>query len=115
MKLGAAIGKILSGERVIRDFLTIGIGDEIREKVYLEVGDRRLDVSGNQWLLGLDPRVIGIWLANSEDASLLEGSQWYTLYFYDSVDPGKLLGVLKMEYFNTITEDNGILFLFKVL
>ena len=60
--LGAVYGKLLSGERVIRDFVTVGAGDRVREKVYLATEGRVWDVSGNQWLLGLDPRVMGIWV-----------------------------------------------------
>jgi hypothetical protein len=125
MKIGAAYGKLLSGESVIRDFLTIGIGDQIREKVYLRAGELVLDVSGNQWLLGLDPRVIGIWIGRKESGEDLAGRTGYTLYFRDSVPSGNAdianadiarsaLGVLKMEYIDRIEEDKGILFLFRI-
>jgi hypothetical protein len=115
MGLGAIFGKIVSGERVIRDFLTIGIDDNVREKVYLQAGDQILDVTGNQWLLGLDPRIIGIWMEQGIPAA---GA--YTLYFRDSAPPATeavgrhALGILKMDYVDRLVENNGNLFLFKV-
>ncbi|HEV3324941.1 MAG TPA: hypothetical protein VG052_05030 [Puia sp.] len=121
MKIGAAYGKLLSGESVIREFLTIGIGDQIREKVYLQMVDRVLDVSGNHWLLGLDPRVVGIWIEKKESGENLKARAPYTLYFRDSAPTGNegiarnALGVLRMEYVNEIVENNGTLFLFNVL
>jgi len=137
MRLGAAYGKLLSGESVIRDFLTIGIDDQIREKVYLQAGELVLDVSGNQWLLGLDPRVIGIWIGRKESGEDLAGRTEYTLYFRDSASSGdalasgksassgnagivkaaiarSALGILKMDYIDRIEEDKGILFLFRI-
>jgi hypothetical protein len=121
MKIGAAFGKLLSGESVIRDFLTVGLNDQIREKVYLQTADQVLDVSGNQWLLGLDPRVIGIWIEKKELTGMVAGPAGYTLYIRDLAPTDQeditrnALGVLRMEYFNEIEEDNGTLFLFKVL
>lgn len=121
MKIGAAFGKLISGESVIRDFLTVGLNDQIREKVYLQADGRELDVSGNQWLLGLDPRVIGIWIDNKELAGTLSGMRVYTLYIRDAAPEGDgniakhALGVLHMEYFNQVVEDKGTLLLFKVL
>jgi hypothetical protein len=121
MKIGAAFGKLLSGESVIRDFLTVGLNDQIREKVYLQTADQMLDVSGNQWLLGLDPRVIGIWIELKELAGMVAGPAGYTLYIRDSAPTDQeditknALGVLRMEYFNEIEEENGTLFLFTVL
>src|SRR5579859_1792081 len=115
MKLGAAFGKLLSGESVIRDFLTIGIDDNVREKVYLQADDRFLDVTGNQWLLGLDPRIIGIWMEQA-----IPAAKAYTLYFRDTAPPPgepfsrNALGILKMEYVDRLVENNGNLFLFKV-
>jgi len=118
VKIGAAYGKLLSGEKVIRDFLAVGIGDQIREKVYLQAGDELLDVSGHQWLLGLDPRVIGIWVG--KPGADLAGRGCYTLYIRDAAplteesSARNALGVLSMEYTDRIVEENGALFLFKV-
>jgi hypothetical protein len=108
--LGAVYGKLLSGEGVIRDFVTVGAGDRLREKVYLAWGGRVRDVSGNQWLLGLDPRVVGIWVG--ED---LDGGVSYWLYVREDGATREALGAMKLEYLDRIVEDNGRLFLFRVV
>lgn len=122
-QIGALFGKMLSGESVIREFSTVGIDDNIREKVYLRAGrpgDRLLDVSGNQWLLGLDPRVIGVWIEKEEDKRLLEETATCMLYFRDSepaggLNPGKnALAVVKLALSDAIRENNGTLFLYRV-
>jgi hypothetical protein len=109
-QIGVLFGKMLSGESIIREFSTVGIDDNIREKVYLDVGGRMLDVSGNQWLLGLDPRVIGIWLAGDKREGLDAGKQ-YRLYFKDGHNE---LAVLELAFFDTRKEEDGTLFLFRV-
>jgi len=122
MKIGAAFGKLLTGERIIREFLTVGIEDYhlVREKVYLQVGDNVLDVSGIQWLLSLDPPVIGIWVEDEAAASLFGPGREYRLFFRDSApsaegDPERnALSVLKVEYADQLAEADGTLFLLRV-
>jgi len=115
MKLGAAFGKLLSGESVIREFLTIGIDDNVREKAYLRADDQLLEVTHNQWLLGLDPRIIGIWTETP-----IPAAQSYTLFFRDtpadsaSTAGNHALGVLRLDYVDRLVENNGNLFLFRV-
>jgi hypothetical protein len=111
MKLGPILGKMLSGESVIREFSTVGLNDNVREKVYLQAGPHTLDVSGNQWLLGLDPRILGVWITEKEEKAQLEAATGYKMYFMD-VD--KAVAVLGLEPFSIIEEDNGTLFLLKV-
>jgi hypothetical protein len=126
MGIGAAYGKLLSGEGVIRDFLTVGAEDSLREKVYLQAGREMIDVSGNQWLLGLDPRVVGIWTMGAD----LGPGPAYKLYIRDSAPEGvkdvdgllgvdgvmrNALAVLTLEYTDRILENNGTLHLFRVL
>src|SRR5712664_2236566 len=102
-QIGVFLGKMLSGESVIREFSTVGIDDNIREKVYLKAGNRVLDVSGNQWLVGLDPRVIGIWL-EGDDREGMELSGEYSLNFQDDHDA---LAVVRLAYFDMIKEEDG--------
>ena len=115
MKLGAAFGKLLSGESVIREFLTIGIDDNVREKAYLQAGDQLLEVTRNQWLLGLDPRVIGIWTE-----APIPTADSYTLYFRDtpaesvSAAGNRALCILRLDYVDRLVENNGNLFLFRI-
>jgi hypothetical protein len=122
MKIGAAFGKLLTGEPIIREFLTVGIEDYhlVREKVYLHVGARVLDVSGNQWLLGLEPLVIGIWVEEKAAASLFGPGEEYRLYFRDCAPPREggfdrnAVSVLRLEYSNQLDEADGTLFLLRV-
>jgi hypothetical protein len=114
--LGALYARLLTGERVIRDFMTVGADDQLQEKAYLAADGRIWDVSGNQWLLSLDPRVIGIWA--TED---LGGRSSYSLYLRDT-EPGEgggptqnALAVMNLEYSDRIVEGNGTLFLFRVI
>src|SRR5579863_7866756 len=104
--LGAFYGKLLTGEKIIREFLTVGANDGLREKVYLAADGRIWDVTGNQWLLGLDPRVMGIWVAGAgarpggkedagggvkaevDTAEDLGGRTKYTLYMRDAERQG---------------------------
>ncbi len=117
--LGAFYGKMLTGEKIIREFLTVGANDGLREKVYLAADGQVWDVTGNQWLLGLDPRMIGIWVG--ADAEDLGGRSAYRLYFHDAErkggeDPARgALAALQLEYINQVVEDDGTLFLFRVL
>lgn len=124
--LGAIYGRVLTGEKVIRDFMTVGADDRVREKVYLGAAGKVWDVSGNQWLLGLDPRVVGVWDPHAGDAVA------YRLYMCGSeaeesagsMENGgrgeediarKALAVMNLENFDRIVEDDGTLFLFRVL
>src|SRR5258708_27356709 len=115
MKLGATFGKLLSGESVIREFLTVGIDDDVREKVYLRADEQLLEVTRNQWLLSLDPRIIGIW-----SETPIPTAETYTLFFRDtpavsSKTPGDhALSILKLDYVDRLVESNGNLFLFRV-
>jgi hypothetical protein len=88
--------------------VTVGAGDRLREKAFLTADGRVWDVTGNQWLLGLDPRLIGIWMV-AED---LGGRTSYLLDIRDEKE--KILGEMKLEYVDRIAEGEGTLFLFRV-
>ncbi|HMH23782.1 MAG TPA: hypothetical protein VK563_18480 [Puia sp.] len=139
--IGKMIGKILSGETVIREFVTVGIVDSehIREKVWLQTGDLTIDISGNQWLLGLDPRIVGVWVEKEEYKVALDKNTGSRMYFRDpAAESGKnsataeggknsataeggknigrnALGVAELELFDKIEEEKGTLFLFKLV
>jgi hypothetical protein len=121
MKIGASFGKMLSGEKVIREFSTIGIQDEVREKVYLSTDERLLDVTARQWLLGLDPRVFGIWLQDKVQTDIIRRSGKFTMYFMGAAPlresdlKRNALAVVELEMLDSIEEPEGILFLMKVV
>ncbi len=120
--LGVLYGKMLTGESVIREFVTVGAGDRLREKAFLTADGRVWDVTGNQWLLGLDPRVVGIWVGKAAErfvgkvgqapAEDLGGRMSYRLDIRD--EDGEVMGEMKLEYIDRIVEDGGTLFLFRV-
>jgi hypothetical protein len=106
--LGVLYGRLLTGEGVIREFVTVGAGERLREKAYLTADGRVWDVTGNQWLLALDPRVMGIWVVTED----LGGRMSYKLDIRDEEE--EVLGEMKLEYVDRIIEDGGTLFLFRV-
>jgi len=125
MKVGSTlkekVKKILIGEADISDFKTVGISDDsIRERVYLKTREKVFDVSGKQWLLGLDPRVMGIWVENTDDKNLLHEEATCQLFFLDSdrrpecAIQREATAMLKLKLLTTIEEENGALLLFGV-
>jgi len=121
MKIGPMLGKLVTGESVIREFSTVGLDDQVQEKVYLQAGEHTLDISGNQWLLGLDPRILGVWVEKNDEKALLEKSSVYRVYFMnaaageETLCPKKALAAVDLDLFTTLEEDNGTLFLLRVL
>jgi hypothetical protein len=114
--------KMIFGEAVIKEYSTVKVDGEIREKVYLQTGAGGpiLDVSTCHWLLCLDPIVFGVW-AGKEQIAALDKKGGYTLYFRDEAcprgkDPGKnAVAVLQMDLLDKIEEEKGTLFLFRLV
>ena len=117
--LGGLFRKMLAGDAMIREFSTVGIGDGIGEKVYLQAGGLLLDVSENQWMLGLEPLTFGIWVGLPEHRAALEQVKTYTIYFRKDVpDPRKperkAVAVAHLDYFGRVDDERGVLFLLQV-
>ncbi len=118
--LGRAFRRMLAGNALIREFSTIGISDVIGEKVYLQAGDLLIDVSANQWMLGLEPLTFGIWIESPSYQTALQRVKEYTIYFRkdapsDPRSPGrKAVAVAKLDYFDRIDDDKGVLFLLQI-
>ena len=107
--------KILLGDATIREYATISVDSEIRERVYLEVNNVRADVSENQWILCLDPAVFGIWLSKKEDINLPVSGTKYKMYFNDDSEKNAgTVAVLALDMFDIIQEDDGMLILLKL-
>ncbi|MDP4148566.1 MAG: hypothetical protein Q8927_07270 [Bacteroidota bacterium] len=113
--------KILFGEALIREYATVRIGEEIRERVYLRknAGDAPRDVSRTHWVLCLDPLVFGIWTETTPD-NVGDGiSHW--LYFRDGpCKPGEdperqAVAVAELEFMDRIEEAGGCLLLFRLV
>jgi hypothetical protein len=134
--------KLLFGDAVIREYSTVRIGDEIRERVYLQIGagerresrersergeqgehskrgERILDVSACHWVLCLDPIVFGVWVEKGRTGAFDEKAP-YKMYFRDEAwlpgaDPAKnAIATLQVDFLNKIEEAKGSLFLFRL-
>jgi len=118
--MGSLFRKMLAGNATIKEFSTIGIGDGIGEKVYLQAGNLFLDVSENQWMLGLEPLTFGIWIESPENKAALDRVKEYIIYFRkvalaDPRKPGrKALAIAHLNYFNRIDDETGTLFLLQI-
>jgi hypothetical protein len=111
--------KILFGDAAIREYATISIDGEIREKVYARSADgETLDISRCHYVLCLDPIVFGIWLDKGQKA--IGENEKCSIYFRDGIcrsgdDPGRgALAVLRLSLVNKIEEEGGSLFLLRL-
>jgi len=120
MTLNALLRETIIGESVVREFMTVGIGDSVREKVYLKSGERISDITGRQWLLALDPRVLGVWVERGAPDDLPSENAACRMYFLDSAPTDErhvareAVAVLDLEPFTRIEEKRGTLVLMKV-
>jgi hypothetical protein len=112
------IHHIVFHEEKIKEYETLGIADEIYERVYLEnKTDRGIhDVSKNHWVLCLEPLIFGVWITKESgiNADLKEG---WTLHFAEHGRPDvkkKTLAVASLNFFDRINEDSGSLLLLKI-
>ena len=118
--LGSCFRRLLVGKTEIREFSTVGIGDTVGEKVYLQTEGQVLDVTANQWMLGLEPLTFGIWVEDRGNRALLEKKGPSTIYFRRDVPghPGNVgrgaLAVAELNYFDRIDDEKGTLFLLQV-
>jgi hypothetical protein len=116
----ALFRKLVFGEKVIREYSTVRIGDKIQERVYLQgaSGGPVLDISGYHWVFCLEPLVFGVWMAKGETA--VDGLGRCKIVFRDGpLQPGqdleeKALAVGQLDPVNKIEESNGCLFLLRL-
>lgn len=114
-----AVNKLLFGSVDIKEFICIGSREEdIKEKVYLKAEYLFLDISERQWLLCLEPMIFGVWITDQYQRSILKQSQFYKLLITTSEDEkttGGCFVELSLDFFSAIEEDDGMLFLLKVV
>jgi hypothetical protein len=113
-----SIHNIIFHEEKIKEYETLGISDEIFERVYLENKiDREIhNVSKNHWVLCLDPLIFGVWITKDSgiNTELKEG---WSLRFTECGPLGekkKTLAVASLDLFDRIIEDSGSLLLLKI-
>ena len=107
--------KILFGNTPVSEYVTITVKADVKEKVYLEAGNECVDISADQWLLCLDPVVFGIWLTKDKSTITSEKKQEYKMIFTDSGKDNKTVAVITLAYFNKIEEQEGTLFLLRMV
>jgi hypothetical protein len=105
--------RILFGASEIREFVTVDADFDIGERVYLEAGHVSIDVSRHQWLLGLDPIVMGVWIDSADVAEAARQGEC-KLYFYGADSGKKAVAEMTLEFFDQLEEEKGILLLLKV-
>src|ERR1700761_2014505 len=108
--IGDMYRKMLAGNTEIKEFSTIGIDDTVGEKVYLAAGDLVIDVTTNQWMLGLEPLTFGVWIESSENRTALSNAREYTIYFRKEAQPDprqvghNAMAVAQLKYFDRIDD-----------
>jgi len=105
---------ILFGNIPVTEYSTVTVKDGIMERVYLEAGGERIDISLTHWLLCLNPVVFGIWFPKQENTLSFNINPRYLMYFKDSAVDAETVAVLKLNYFNKIAEPDGTLLLLKL-
>jgi hypothetical protein len=106
--------KILFGEIPVREYATVTVAGDIIERVWLEAGSKRIDISMNHWLLCLEPVVFGIWLTKRADIGYFDKRLAYHIYFKDSEKNAETVAVLELNLFHKIEEPDGTLLLLKL-
>jgi len=117
--LSAGLRRLLVGRTEVKEFSTVGIGDVVGEKVYLQAGKLLIDVTANQWMLGLEPLTFGVWVEDASQRAVMDQCNGYTLYFRRSAPAGGgvargALAVAELVYFDRIDDERGTLFLLQV-
>ena len=105
---------ILFGNIPVTEYSTITVKGDIQERVCLQTGNERMDVSTTHWLLCLDPVVFGIWFQKKEQAVFFNSGKKYKMCFTGSGNAGEPVAVLDLVFFNKIEEPDGILLLLKL-
>jgi flavin reductase (DIM6/NTAB) family NADH-FMN oxidoreductase RutF len=95
--------KLLMGDTAFSEYSKVTVADAIPEKVYLEVAGKRLDVSGLQWVLCIEPIMFGVWIEKKEDAVFHTKATEYFLHV------GNTEAIVKLSLFTSIQEEKGTL------
>jgi hypothetical protein len=104
---------VLLGDIKVSEYSTVTIQGEIIEKVYLETGGKRKDISKTHWLLCLNPIIFGIWFPIAEEVIYPEEGP-YKMYYYDAASNGKVEAILELTLFSKLEEQDGTLILAKL-
>jgi len=118
--MNSKIREIIFGDGDIKEYATITTSDGIRERVHLKIGTTTLDISQRQWLLCLEPIVFGVWIENKENKTSFDERGDYKMCFtapaaHGNVKSGgSVVANLKLDFFDKIVEQDGLLLLLKL-
>lgn len=107
------IRNLLFGKIPVTEYSTVTVTGDITERVYLQTGNTRIDISTTHWLLCLDPVVFGIWFEKNEHSASFNSGTKCKLYFTSSVNTAAVAS-LDLVFFNKIEETDGTLLLLKL-
>jgi len=119
--MSGVIGKLLFGGGPIKEYITVTIEDEIKEKVYIVINNTIIDVSQNHWLLCLEPAVFGVWVTDQINLPATAWKEGCKMYFTDSAKSSckeiikSSIADLTLGFFGNIDEKDGTLILLKLL
>jgi len=109
------IRKILYGKTPVCEYATITTTGNTVEKVILQVDGLSIDISKCQWLLCLQPVVIGIWLSSETNIAAFSKSKKNHVHFCGADGSiKKAAAVVSITIIKKITEKDGTLFLAEV-
>ena len=106
--------KILFGDIPVREYCTVTVDGDIREKVFLFMGLKPLDVSAIHWLLCLNPIVFGVWFKAEGEVLPAQENDPCELHFMDQAVEGKTVAILKMRVRDRIQAPEGTLVLMEL-
>ncbi len=104
--------KILYRNVDVSEYAAVTITADILEKVYLHTQNQIIDISRNQWVLCLEPLIVGIWIANEKKPASFIKETDYKLFFHETTGAEeKKLATLQLIFFDSIQVPGGILLL----
>ncbi|MBN9384520.1 MAG: hypothetical protein J0H74_27450 [Chitinophagaceae bacterium] len=96
------IRKILMGDTMFSEYSRVRFTGEAEELVWLESGEKKIDVSLSHWLLCIKPLVFGVWLGPE-----VPGEASYRLCFGDAA-------VITLDLLHRVEDGGGVLLLLQV-
>jgi hypothetical protein len=111
--------RLFFGDLAIRDYATVRVEDEIRERVYLKTAGKRIDISQIHWPLALKPFIFGVWAEKNGALSAFDEKEPHWIYFGDKSkqdrqwDHGEIASI-QLEFFDRVEQEEGSLLLLKI-
>src|SRR5699024_951515 len=110
----ALFRKWLMGNNSFSAYARISVPTGIREKVYLVQNGQAIDVSGNHWLLCIEPIVYGIWIGKEEWFNYKDNNKYQLQLILpdnNAINTGEGIASLELDLMDCINERDGMLLL----